>query len=402
MYNLTNLWNQFFNGLPNVLAAVVILVLAFLSALLVKYIIKNLMKLLKIDVAFEKAGLDEERKEKTKEFIGKLAYLIIFILWMPGFFGKLGLDGVASPIISMMNKTLDYLPNIIASVLLLIVGLFIAKTVKELTLPIFKKLPIDKYLKKAGVEAKETDSVADVLANVIYVIIVIPIIIGALNVLKIDAISNPATEMLNIILAYMPKVALALVIFFVGNFISKLAFALLEKVLLSAGLDKLSDKVFEGSGTKVSKDLSFSKLVAYIVKYVIIIFFLVQAFNVIDLEVLTNIGNGIIAYLPYAVSGIIMLGIAVLLANYVQKLILKSFPDSKVTAMIVKVLVLAVGIFITLYQLGIATTLINSAFIIVLGAIAVAFAISFGIGGREFASNMLKRVEKRIDDKTKK
>lgn len=402
MFNLINLWNQFLNGLPNIIAAILILVFAFLSALIAKLIVKNLMKLFKIDVAFEKAGLDEEKREKTKEFIGKLAYLIIFILWMPGFFGKLGLDGVATPIISMMNNILSYAPNIIGAILLLVVGLFIAKTVKELVLPILKKLPIDKYMKKAGVESKETNSIAEVLANFIYVIIVIPIIIGALNVLKIDAISTPATEMLNIILAYIPKVALALVIFFVGNFIAKLAFALLEKVLLSAGLDRVSDKVFEGSGTKVSKDLSLSKVVAYIVKYVIIVFFLVQAFNVIELDILTNIGSAIIGYLPYAVSGIIMLGIAVLLANYVQKLMLKSFPDSKVTAMIVKILIIAVGVFITLYQLGIATALINSAFIIILGAIAVAFAISFGIGGREFASNMLKRAEKTIDDKMKK
>ena len=43
--------------------------------------------------------------------------------------------------------------------------------------------------------------------------------------------------------------------------------------------------------------------------------------------------------------------------------------------------------------------MINSAFVIILGALAVAFAISFGIGGREFASHMLNRVEKRIDKK---
>lgn len=79
---------------------------------------------------------------------------------MPGFFEKLGMNGVASPIISMMNKILSYLPNLIGSILLLTVGLFISKTVKEILLPIFKKLQIDQYLSKVGVESKNKFSVA--------------------------------------------------------------------------------------------------------------------------------------------------------------------------------------------------------------------------------------------------
>ena len=125
-------------------------------------------------------------------------------------------------------------------------------------------------------------------------------------------------------------------------------------------------------------------------------------FNVIELDVLTNIGKAIIGYLPYAVSGILMLGLAILLANYVQKIILKSFPESKATALLVKVLIIILGVFITLYQLGIASQLVNTAFLIILGAFGVAFAVTFGLGGREFASHMLNKVENKIDEKSKK
>lgn len=402
MDHLTNLWNYYLNSLPNVLAALIILLVAFLSATIAKALITKLLSVVGVDKLFAKAKVEDERKEKIKAFIVKLVYFVTFILWMPGFFERLGMNGVASPIINMMNKVLEYLPNIVGCVLLLIVGFFIAKTVKELLIPVFKKLKIDQYLKKAGVDSKSSFSVAEVLANTVYVIILIPIIIGALNVLQIHAISDPAVGMLNTIMSYIPKVALALVIFFVGKFIAKLVFVLLEKLFEAIGLDKISDKVFNATGTNVNKDLSLSKIVAYIVEYVILILFTVQALNVIQLDVLTNIGGVVIAYLPYAVSGILMLGIALLLANFVQKLILKSFPESKGTALLLKTLIIILGIFITLYQLGIATTLVNSAFIIILGAVAVAFAIAFGVGGKEFASHMLNRVEKRIDAKGKK
>ncbi|MBR3325377.1 MAG: mechanosensitive ion channel [Clostridia bacterium] len=398
---IAHIWIDFLNGVPDVVAALIILILAFATATLVKYLISKLMKTVKIDFLFSKAKIEEERREKTKDFIAKLFYFITFILWMPGFFERLGMNGVASPIINMMNIVLAYLPNIIGAILLLIVGLFIAKTVKELLIPLFKKLKIDQYLKKVGVDSKNEISVAEVFANTVYVLILIPIVIGALNVLHIDAISNPAISMLDTILAYIPKIILALVIFFVGKFIAKIVFALLEKLFESIGLDKISDKVFTTTGTNVNKNVSLSKILAYIVQYVILILFTVQALNVIELEVLTKIGSTIIAYLPYAVSGILMLGIAILLANYVQKIVLKSFPNSKATAILLKVLIIILGVFVTLYQLGVATDLVNSAFIIILGSIAVALAIAFGVGGREFASHMLAKAEKKLDEKKK-
>ena len=401
MESILRMWNVFLNSIPNVIAALIILIFAFLTASIAKSLVSKLMQILKIDKLFEKAKITDERRENSKEFIKKTIYFIVFILWMPGFFEKLGMNGVASPIISMMNKILSYVPNIIGSILLLIVGLFISKTVKELLIPIFKKLQIDQYLSKIGVDSKDKFSVAEVLANTIYVIILIPIIIGALNVLHISAISEPAILMLNTILAYIPKVALAVVIFYVGKFIAKLVFILLEKLFESIGLDKISDKVFNATGTKVNDDVSLSKLVAYIVEYVILILFTVEALNVLELEVLTKIGSVIIAYLPYALSGILMLGIAILLANYVEKIITDKMPNSKGTALILKTLIIILGIFITLYQLGIASVLVNSAFLIILGAIGVAFAIAFGLGGREFAAHMLNRVEKKIDEKNK-
>ena len=118
----------------------------------------------------------------------------------------------------------------------------------------------------------------------------------------------------------------------------------------------------------------------------------------VNLEVLTNIGSQIISCLPYAVSGLLMLGLAILLANYVNKIILKSFPQSKGVALAAKTLIIILGVFVTLYQLGIASQLVNNAFLIILGAVGVAF----GVGGREFAAHMLNKVENKIDEKTNK
>lgn len=167
----------------------------------------------------------------------------------------------------------------------------------------------------------------------------------------------------------------------------------------SIGIDKFTKKVFETTGTEEKEKFSLAKTIAFIVKYVILIFFIVQALNVLKLDILTRIGATIIAYMPNALSTIIVLGIALLFANYIEKVILEKFPNSKGSALIAKVAIITLGVFLSLYQLGIATSIVNAAFVIVLGALAVAFAVAFGIGGRDFASHMLKKLEDKMDDK---
>ena len=398
MQNIMYLWDSFIQGLPNVVVAILLLAIAFLVAWIAKNLVTKFMDLIKIEKLFQKVGLEKENT-KAKEFIAKLVYLIVFVLFVPGIFGKLGLTGISEPIMSMMNIFLTYLPNIIASILILIIGLFVAKIVKELLIPVLKKLNLDIYLSKLGFEMKSEKSIAEVLATIVYVLILIPVVIAALNTLNISAISEPAINMLHTIFNFIPNLAVGIVILFVGRFIANLVFAFLESVLESIGVDKFTKKVFETTGTKENEKFSLARTIAYIVKYVILIFFLVQALNVLKLDLLTNIGTAIIAYMPYALSTVIILGLAILLGNYIEKIILKKFPDSKASALIAKVAIITIGIFVSLYQLGIAMEMVNAAFIIILGALAVAFAIAFGFGGREFASHMLQRLEDKIDKK---
>ncbi len=399
---VTNFWDKLMADVPSVVEALILLIIAFICASIVKNLVSKTLEILKFDKALDKAKIDKERKTSLKDFIAKVFYLVTFIVFVPGIFEKLGLSNVSDPITSMMNEFLGYLPNIVASAVLLILGLLIAKVVKELLISFFKSLDVDSYMEKIGFKGNEKVGLSEVLANIIYVIILIPIVIASLDALNIQAISKPAIEMLNTIVIFIPRVAVAIAILYVGKFIADLVKNLLEKVLMSIGTDKVANNVLKASATKTSDSFSLSTAIASAVKYIMIVFFLVEGLNILQLEILTNIGKEIITYMPYAISSAIILTITILTANYVENVINNKFTDSKAIAFIVKVVIVVVGTFITLYQLGIAKEMINSAFIILLGAFAVAFAVSFGIGGREFASHMLKKLEDKIDKKNKK
>lgn len=398
MDNITKIWDDLMKNVPTVIEALLLLLIAFLCATLVKALVKKTLTLVKID----EIKVDDKSKINLSDFFAKIFYLLTFALFVPGIFDKLGLTRIGQPIVSMMDKFLSYLPNIMAAIIILVIGLCIAKIVRDILIPVFKSLNVDKYVEKLGVKQDSKATVSEVLGNLVYALILIPVVIAALDSLKIEAISKPATEMLNNILVFIPRIAITIAIVFVGKFIATLAGELLEKLLISIGTDTATANLIKASGTKTDKEFSLSGIIAGVVKYVIIIFFLVEGLNILQLEVLTNVGNKIISYMPYAISSAIILGIAILTGNFAENSINKKFTDSKVTALIVKLVIIVIGAFITLYQLGIAASLVQSAFIIVLGAFAVAFAIAFGVGGREFASNMLKKLEKRIDNKKTK
>lgn len=389
---LTKLWNDFVNAIPSVIAAILWLIVAFVVANLVKGIVTKLLKAVKLDKYLAKWGINEEAKNSAIEFIAKLVYFIVFLLFLPGVLTKLNLSSVASPITSVVNSFLTIIPNIVAAIVVVAVGLFIAKLVKELLIPILRALKIDTLQEKAGVQATENTSFSVVLANIIYAIIVLVVISAALSTLGISAIYDPAKKIVDAIFGAIPSIICAILITAIGVFIAKLVAKALESILASVGADKLAEKI-----TGLPSKLSLSKAIANVVKYVIVVIVIVQAVNVLKLPVLTQIGTAIINYLPAVVSVVIVVAIALFCANTTESLILKKFPNAKGAALISKVAIYVLAAFISLSQLNIAQEMVNTTFILIIGALCVAFAIAFGVGGRNFAQNSLKKLEDKLD-----
>ncbi|WP_353892822.1 mechanosensitive ion channel [Proteinivorax hydrogeniformans] len=396
MEYLERLFESFISAVPSVIHAALLLVLALVVSAVVKSIVVKLLNKLQLEKHTDKLGVVDEDTGSSVEFIGKLVYIIVFLLFLPEVLNQLGLHDAAQPITMVVSRFLNFIPNIIAASIILVVGIFIAKIIRQLLVPVLKKLNVDKLQEKAGVETSEEAQISSVISYIVYVLILIPVVISALQVLNIAAISDPAIAMLNRIVVFLPNIFVAIAIVVIGVYIAKISGKLLTQVLSSVGTDKLIGKIIPSDDEKISK-FSLSTAIGELVKYIVGLLFFVEAINVLRLEVLQTVGQGIIAYLPFAISAIIIMGTALFIATWVEALIGKKAPNAKVTALIAKTTIIVIAVFMALSQLGVASSIVNAAFIITLGALAIAFAISFGIGGREFAANMLKRLE----DKTK-
>src|SRR5690554_6361023 len=392
MRYLENLWNSLFSTLPNIISAILLLVLALVVAAIAKRIVVKLLEKVRADKYIDKLGITDEATGSSLVFIGKLVFLIIFLLFLPAVLDKLGMQSVSAPIVSLINQFINYIPNIIVAIVILAVGMFIAKLVRQLLTPLLKKLNVDKVQEKAGISSTENTAISSVIAYIVYVLILIPVFIAALQVLNISAISVPAIAMLDTIVSFLPNIFAAIAIVLIGTFIARIVGNLLAEILSGVGTDSIVQKAIP-EGTAKIKDFSLSKAIGEIVKYILILLFVVEAINILQLDVLQFAGEAIIAYLPLVISAIIIIGAALLAATWIESLLAKRFSNAKTIAFVVKAIIITLAVFMTLNQLGIAPSIVNAAFIITLGAFAVAFAISFGIGGRDFAGSVLKKIE---------
>lgn len=370
-----------------VIRAVLLLLVAFLCAKIVKSLVNKALSKTKLGAGDSSSDTASEGREKTVDFLGRLMYLLVFLLFVPGIFDSLGLGEMSAPILNLLNTMWGYLPNVLAAVIVLWVGFFIAKLVRELLVPVFGKLKVNRLQEKAGLDVTDSAKLSNTLAYIVYVLILIPVVITALQVLNIQAISAPAVKMLDVIFAFIPNILAALMIIVIGCTIAKFAGGIVESLIASAGLDAKLSNLLDSKAPQ----FILSRVIGRTVSTVMVIFFIVESFSILHLQVVTDIGSAIIGYLPYVLAAVLILMACYVVNAIIQKALRKG--EHTGAALVSKCAIYTIGVFMVLNELGIAGEIVNTAFILIVAALAVAFAISFGIGGREFAGRMLKRLE---------
>lgn len=389
---MTEKFYEFFNsGFGTALKAILVLILAFVVAAIAKSLIEKLLKHTKLaDLKRTDKNGQENTGMKTIELIGKLVQLIVFLLFVPGIFEILGMTQVTAPILALLNTVWGYVPNILFAIIILWIGFYIAKLVRELLVPILNKLEVNRLQKIAGIQVNEQGELSNTLAYIVYVLILIPVIISALSVLNIRAISDPAIAMLSTVFNYIPSILAALIIIVIGWILAKFIGNIITRLIESSGLDA---KLAELTGTK-NPTFSLSNVTGKTVEVILVIFFIVESFATLHLGVLTSIGTSIIAYMPYALAAFIIFAICVLIGSIVSNVFKKN--GHPAVGSMFKYLIYIIGGFMILNQLGIARTLVDSTFILIVAALAVAFAIAFGVGGRDFAKSVLAELQVKI------
>nr|WP_276932064.1 mechanosensitive ion channel [Globicatella sulfidifaciens] len=397
---INELFNKIYSALPGLLGAALLLVIALFMAFLAKKLTTKGLDKVEFDSKLQKWGMAKNDEESNIfiETIGSLVYFVTILLFTPFIFTSLNLSGVADPVIIMLNKFWGFIPNLLVSVMIIIIGSYLCKFIKKLSRNLFEGIDVDRWYRKLIGQQETAEFVtetrlADVLSSIIYVLIYIPIITVALQILGVSTISDPIVSVLNQIVSVIPNVLAAVVLVIIGNFIAKLVSDLIESMLKTSGIDKYSQYLnFKGETSILISNVS-----AQIIQAVLMIFFLVEAISVLQLDVLNSIGNSIIAYLPAVVSSVIILAVGIIGGNVLATFLAK-VSGSKLFGEFIRYGVIIFAVFMTLDQLKFAQTIVNTSFTMLLGAFAVAFALAFGLGGRDFAAKQLEKADRALNN----
>jgi hypothetical protein len=385
---LNQLLIQVFQYAPRLLGAGLLLLIAWIVASVLKFAISRVLTAAKIDERLgSSAALEEEKRVPLAQTLGNAVYWLVFLLFLPAVLSALELEGLLQPVQGMINQILGFLPNIFAAGLILAIGWFVARIVQQIVTNLLAAIGADRLSERVGLApALGKQQLSGLLGLVVYVLILIPVLIAALNALALEAITRPASNMLNAILEAIPSIFAATLVVLIAYVVGRVVAGLIANLLTGVGFNAILARLGLGQ-EPVEGERTPSEIVGYLVLVAIMLFAAIEASRLLGFVLLADLVTQFTAFAGQVVLGLIIFAIGLYLANLAARTVRASgAAQAGLLALASRVSILVLAGAMALRQMGLANEIINLAFGLLLGAIAVAVALAFGLGGREAAA----------------
>jgi hypothetical protein len=206
-------------------------------------------------------------------------------------------------------------------------------------------------------------------------------------------IADSIQKALDSLLGFIPNLLGFLVILLVGYLIARVVKAVVAKLLEKLGVDRaLHDSSAGQYVERVSPDAHPSRLIAAVAFWFIFIYAIAAAIGALKIPALTNFMANVQNYLPNIVAAVLIFVVGAALAGavggFAEKL-MGDTPTGRVARAVGPGLILAIVVFMVLTQLKIAPAIVTATYVALVGMLALAGALAFGLGGREIAHDLL-------------
>ena len=383
-----NMVNQVLAFIPNLIGAIALGIIGWVVATVTRTA---------INAGLAKTSLDERLSAKAgvkpmSSTIADMVYWFILLIVLTMVLGQLELNGLFAPLTNMVDKIFSFIPNILIAGIVFVVGYIIAKVVRGIVTNLVATFDVQELATKAGLSEK--NSLPNIAGSLAFLVVIIPTIIAALNALKIEVIARPATNMLNKIMEALPNIFMAIAILVVTFYVVRMVANIIKGLIENTEINQLPAKV---GLQETMGDKRVSDLVGYAIIFFAMLFASIAAADLLGFEPISAIIAMFIAFGANIILGAIILFIGFWLANIIAGVVERSEQGSQFLANIVRVLIMGLVLAMGLKAMGIADSIVNLAFGLTLGAVAVAFALSFGLGGQEAAARFLRKMQDKMD-----
>ncbi|UNK42601.1 mechanosensitive ion channel [Luteimonas sp. S4-F44] len=425
--------------LPRIILAGVLALVAWLLATALRAGVNRLMAAGRWDEKLSaSAGV-----RPISAVLGDVVYWLVLLLFLPAIVAALRVEGLMAPLSQMTAQVTSMLPNVFAAVVIGLVGWLIAKVLRGLVSNLLAATGIDRFGDRghtgAGVRLSQLGG------TLAFVLVIVPTLIAALDALAIRAISEPAGEMLGLFLTAVPNLLAAALILLVAWYLGRFVAGLLTRLLENLGFDRLPERLGLGAafGTTPTRPApvdtalatadpvaaagtpepglpleatpvaapaappegnGLSAGVGRVALFFILLFATVEAAHRLGFTGVRDLLATFIAFGGDILLGGVILVVGYWLADLAARAIQRANPGGGVgLSRIARVAILGLVIAMGLRAMGIADDIVNLAFGLVLGAVAVAVALAFGLGGRAAAGKVADRwaqayLDRRRDD----
>lgn len=383
------LFNQGLQGpVASIIAAILIGLIGWLFASIFRDLVAKALAKTRLD---QKLSTNAGVKPMSGT-IADIVYWFILLLVLTMVLGRLGLNGLFMPLTNMIDKTFSFLPNALLAAFVFFIGFVAARAVRGIVTNLVAGFNIQALATKAGINEK--NSLPTIAGSLSFMLVIIPFTIAALDALKVEAISRPATNMLNKVLESLPNVFTAAAILVVTYYVVRMLAGIVKNILANTQIDTLPAKLGLQSALGEKK---VSDLVGCAILFFAMLFAGIAAADLLGFEAISGIIATFIAFGSQIILGAVILTIGFWLAGIIAGVVERSEQGSKFLANIVRVLIMGLVLAMGLKAMGIADSIVNLAFGLTLGAVAVAFALAFGLGGRDAAARLLKRIQDKAE-----
>lgn len=400
------------------------------------------------EAAEDKAEGKKKKKVKIRpeqpltNTVGDVAYWFILVVVAIPVLEALKIGALAAPLSTAFATVTTYLPKVAAAVVLLAVGYVLARMVRTLVAGVLERVGLDKGMARLGFgRVTREQSLSGILGSIAMAFVLLHFAISAVGRLEIKEISVPLGSMLDRIYVYMPKLLVAAVLMAIGVVVARVTGNVAARLLAAMGFNTLMVHIglFKHLSAEAKHQEEESKhlveqrmkgeeptakdgaddllgshgatgihtpadVAGVVVGAIVVLLFTRQVLGTLELGGLASLLDRLIAFLPNVVVAGVLLGAGLWAGGWSRKRIdelTRSSSDRAVRSLgiVAHVAIVAFAAMMALQQIGVGRQLIAIAFALLLGAVCLALALAFGLGGREVAAKILQREYERHEKK---
>ena len=387
---LNNMLIRVFEFIPRLIGATLLLLVAWIVASGMRLLVTKT-----VSASHLEDRLGEKKapvKTSLAKSLGEVVYWLVFVLFLPAVLGALALEGLLDPVRTMTERLLAYLPNLFAAVAIVVLGWFVARIVQRLATNLFAALGADRLSERAGLaHALGDKKLSNALGLLVQVLILIPVAVAALNALALEALTQPASHMLDVMIGAVPAVLGAALVLLFSYIVGRVVASVVANLLAGVGFNSIPVRLGLAKAQPGEGKRTLSQLAGYLVVVIVMFFATMEAARLLGFSAFAGLVADLTVLGGHVLLGLGILAVGLWAANLAAEAIKSTGkPQAGLLSVIARVAVLVLAGAMALRQMGLANEIVALAFSLILGAVAVASAIAFGIGGRDVAKRKLE------------